>query len=161
MALVWLSYLQRAGVTNGKKMALRLTVSPNRWCDKRNADGVGLTFLPSKSWCEKRNTDGAETDFLTFCALVWQKEHRWRWDWLSHLQGAGVTNGTGRWCDKWNTDGAETDFLTFWALVWVNTDGTETDFLTFWALVWQKEHRWRWWQQLIPQWWPPLSDLSS
>ncbi len=102
IALDWLSYLQRAGVT---KMALRLTVSPNRWCDKRNIDGT-------------------ETDFLTFLSLEWQMENRWRWDWFSHLLSAGVTKGTQialrlifspseRWWDKWNTDGAETDFLTF------------------------------------------------
>ncbi len=202
--------LQGAGVTSGKKIALR------------------LTFSPSERWCDKRNRDGAETDFLTFWALVWQKEQRWRWDWLSHRLSAGVTKGTQmklrltfspseRWCHKWNTDGAETDFLTFWALEWQmehwdwlshlmsasvtngtqmaldwlsplmsasvtngtqmalrltfspselwcekwNTDGAEVDFLTSLALVWQKEHRWRWLQQLIPLWWPPLSDLSS
>ncbi len=149
----WISHLQGAGVTNGTQMALR------------------LNFSPSERWCDKWNTDGAETEFLTFRALVWQMEHKWRWDWLSHLLSAGVTNGkkmalrltvspnrwcdkrnadgvgltflpSKSWCDKWKTDGAETDFLTFWAPVWhMEHRWSWTDFLTFWALVWQIEHR--------------------
>ncbi len=156
-------------------MALWRTFSPSdSWCDKNGTQmAMRLNFSPSERWCDKWNTDGAETDFLPFWVLVWEMEHRWSLDWFSHLLSAGVTKGTQMalrltfspsepWCDKRITDGAETDFLAVRALAWQkNTDGTETDFLTFWALVWQKEHRWRWWQQLIPQWWPPLSDLSS